>query len=154
MQFPSVTGQNLLHQTFVLPNDFTAEFNIVLLYFTQQQQIQVNSWLEFLQHLKEKHHNLHFYELPTLPNTNAEQRKLLDYWMRQGIQDPKTRASTITVYTNVQEFITNLQLPHTNSIYSLLLDKNGTVLHCEEGGFSVKKSLYLAAQLEAKNMRS
>ncbi len=149
MQFPRVQGRNLLQQGFSLPGDFSRPFNIVLLCFTMEQQLEVNTWLESLEQLKETCRELEVYELPTLSKRNLLEQGLLDYWMRQGISDQQTRATTITLYVNLREFANHLELPHLDSIFVVLVDQNGSVLHREAGAFSHEKSLRLTAQLKA-----
>jgi hypothetical protein len=149
MQFPNVKGRNLLQQNFSLPEDFDRPFTIVLLCFTMEQQLEVNTWLEFLGELKETHRDLEVYELPTLSKRTLLEQWLLDGWMRQGIPDQRTRATTITLYVNLREFANHLELPHLDSIFVVLVDRNGFVLHREAGAFSHEKSLRLTAQLEA-----
>jgi hypothetical protein len=145
MNFPSAKGKNLLGETFHLPNDFAGELNVVLLCFTTQQQLDVNTWLGFLENLKRQHEKLEVYELPTLPRYPGFYQNMIDGWMRQGIPDHQTRATTITLYLNLKEFLRSLELPTINSICTLLVGAKGEVLHNEFGSYNPEK----AARFEA-----
>ena len=54
-------------------------------------------------------------------------RKQLDFWMSQGISDPVARATTITVYTDVDGVNQSLRIAHSDSIRLFLIDKAGVV---------------------------
>lgn len=48
MQFPDVSGSNLLRQKLELPAGFEGELNVVLIAFQQWQQRLVDTWLPFV----------------------------------------------------------------------------------------------------------
>ncbi len=56
--FPQVSGRNVDNQSFELPQDFAGKYNIVLLAFTQEQQFEVNTWLDRLKEIESKNPNI------------------------------------------------------------------------------------------------
>ncbi len=52
---------------------------------------------------------------------NWFQRRQLDFWMSTGIQDPLARATTITLYTDLQAMQSALALPDLDTIQIILL---------------------------------
>ena len=47
--------------------------------------------------------------------------------MSQGISDPVARATTITIYTDVDGVNRSLHVPHADNIWLFLIDKAGAV---------------------------
>lgn len=127
MTFPRIKGKTVNGDRRTLPADFTGQLNIVLLAFTQYQQADVDSWMSFLNDLKQDNRYIQVYEVPVVERMFFFKRLLLDSWMHKGIPDPDMRDRTITLYTNVSEFLSSLNLTHIETIYTLLVDHEGTV---------------------------
>lgn len=145
-RFPIVTGNNLEGDSFTLPADFESPYNVVLLVFTQEQQFDVNTWLPALETLPADAAKV--YEVPTLGEFSMPMRMMTDYWMRTGIEDQATREVTITLYLDVQTFIETLEIPDTDSIYTLLVDREGHIYWQTEGPYSESAFQELQAVLE------
>lgn len=145
MQFPAVTGYNLLRQKLSLPQDFQGELNLVLIAFQQWQQGQVDTWIPFARQLERDHPEVRYYELPTIRRLNVLSRTFINEGMRVGIPDPIARERTITLYVDKNEFRQALQLPREDNIYVLLLDRQGKVLWRAEGALTPEKGESLAA---------
>jgi hypothetical protein len=149
MKFPSVTGSNLEGRKFNLPADFEGELNIALVPFQQWQQSWVDKWLPFVKSLTQTYPGLRAYELPTLAPFGAIQRWWIDQGMRMGIPDRKVREATITLYTDKPAFRAALGLGGEDTIYALLLKRDGTVLWRESGEFSPAKGQALQKAVTA-----
>jgi hypothetical protein len=145
VHFPTVTGSNLQRQTLELPQDLQGELNLVLIAFQQWQQTQVDTWIPFARELEGSHSGLRYYELPTIQRLNILARTFINEGMRAGIPDPVARERTITLYVDKETFRESLQLPREDSIYVLLLDRQGQVLWRAEGAFTADKGDSLAA---------
>jgi len=59
--------------------------------------------------------------------------------MSTGIQDPLARATTITLYTDLQAMQSALALPDLDTIQILLVDRDGLVVWRSAGVFSEAK---------------
>ena len=59
--------------------------------------------------------------------------------MRAGISNPTTRQKTITLYIDKEEFQQALDIPHEDTIWVLVLDRQGNVLWRTEGAYSQEK---------------
>ncbi len=145
--FPRIEGQNLEGRLFRLPSDFEGRYNVIMIAFTEMQQYEVFTWVDFLAQLRASTPEVAVYELPTVPEYGFFQRMMLDYWMRTGIPDPHTRATTITLYTDQAAFIRTLDLPHMHTMYTLLVDRDGNVLWRAAGRFDDQKGASLTARL-------
>ena len=149
MRFPSVEGSNLAGRRFRLPRDFEGRLNIVLVAFEMRHQDDVDTWVPLVEQLAAADPGVRYYELPTIWRMNPVRQWMIDSGMRMGIPDPKTRAATITLYLDREAFCQALGLPHTRSIYALLVDDTGEVLWRESGRFTAAKGESLAQALAA-----
>lgn len=149
MRFPSVTGSNLEGRAFKLPADFEGELNIALIPFQMWQQAWVDKWLPFVKTLTATYPGLRAYELPTLAPFGAIQRWWIDQGMRMGIPDRAVRASTITLYTDKAAFRAALAMNSEDTIYALLVRRDGTVLWRESGEFTAAKGQALQKAVTA-----
>lgn len=150
MLFPNLSGSNLEGRKFNLPADLEGELNLLLIPFQQWQQTWVNGWLPAAKALMQKHPKLRAYELPTLTNMGAIQRWWLDNGMRLGIPDKRTREMTITLYLDKPAFRKTLNMPTENTIYALLVRRNGEILWRDEGQLNEAKSRALSNAISSR----
>lgn len=146
-RFPVVAGRDIDGNDFVVPTDFTGELNLVLMAFTREHQYDVNTWLPHVRELESSRQGFRVYEVPTLWEMNWLRRKQLDFWMSTGIQDPLARATTITLYTDLQAMQSALEIPDFDTIQVLLVDRDGLILWRSEGTYSKAKFEDLTATL-------
>lgn len=149
MMFPTVTGSNLSGKPYTLPADFEGQYNVIIVVYQRHQQRNVDSWGPLLAQLAEKHLELRYYELPTLPEYGWIQRSFIDGGMRGGIPDRAVRARTITLYLDVQQFNAALGIASIDSVYALLVDRNGTILWRAAGDYSPQAGEALSQKLDA-----
>ena len=147
MIFPSVQGDTVSGKAFRVPDDFRGRYNVVLLAFTQEHQLLVNTWMPFLRHLKQGCAHIGVYEVPVLKEFSLPERWLIDYWMRTGIPDQEVRDTTITLYTDVDAFLTALDLSDRSTIHVLLVDPQGKVYWQTTGAYAPDKLAELTSVL-------
>jgi hypothetical protein len=140
MQFPNVTGNDLLRNEVTLPEDLSSRFNVMIVAFQQWHQGLVNSWVPFLNHMVEQYPELDYYELPTIRKMNWLSRSIIDNGMRAGIPSRDTRRRTITLYIDKEPFKKKLEIPDETDIHLFLVSKDGEVLWTESGEISEAKS--------------
>ncbi|MGF1493628.1 MAG: hypothetical protein ACFBSC_14465 [Microcoleaceae cyanobacterium] len=134
--FPNVSGRNINNRSYNLPGDFEGEYNVVLLAFAQEQQFSVNTWMEALRAVESQYSGVRVYELPTLPEMSWFERKQLDFWMATGISDPLSRATTITLYTDMNNIQNALKIGNTSKVRLFLVDRAGKVYWRGQGVYS------------------
>jgi len=144
--FPEVTASNLEGRRYTLPRDFEGDANLCLIAFEQEQQADVDTWLEGVRPLREAP-GFEVYELPTLGKGTPLFRGFLDGAMQRGIPDVRQREHTITLYLDKGEFRRTLGLPDESRVYALLVDHAGSILWREEGPFTGEKGRSLRAAL-------
>ncbi|HSN94633.1 MAG TPA: hypothetical protein VLR89_06180 [Anaerolineaceae bacterium] len=128
MNFPTVSGTNLLRQKVTLPQDLEGNFNLLFIPFQQWQQEEVNSWMPLVSELEAQHPDLVYYELPTIRSLNSLSKWFINEGMRAGIPNPKTRERTITLYLDKADFRVALNMNDEDHIYVVMVDRSGAEL--------------------------
>jgi len=144
--FPKLTASNLENQTFLLPEDFAGDRNLLLIAFQREQQQTVDTWLHQMKRF-ESSPGFHYYELPTIDRLNPFFRWFINSGMRRGIPERNARARTITLYLDKPSFRKALNIPDEKRIYAILVDRSGRFLWRAEGDFDEAKAASLQAVL-------
>jgi hypothetical protein len=137
-RFPAMTGIDLMGEERPLPDSFKGDLNIVTLAFEREQQENVNTWIPHAEKMEEEYKNVRFYEVPLIYEMNMVMRSWVNNGMRSGIPDEEARERTITVYTDRNKFL-NMMNMQTETIYTLLLDSDGTILWRAKGDATDEK---------------
>jgi len=148
MKFPEVIGANLLRQKISLPDDLQGELNILFIAFQQRHQAWVDSWVPTARQLEQVFPGVQFYELPVIWKMNRFSQTFINEGMRAGIPNQATRQKTITLYTDKGAFRQALDLPNEESIYVLVVDRQGDVLWRTEGAYSEEKGEALTKAIQ------
>lgn len=124
--FPTETIADLNGRSLKFPAELPGEKTIVLVAFVQQQQRDIDAWVDALK-LKEKGAPA-WIELPTVADMGPGFRKFLDGAMQSGIKKTEDRARVFTLYTDVAGFCRKMSMPSTRTVYALVVDRKGNVL--------------------------
>ncbi len=145
--FPSLRGENLLGEEFDLPDDLPGDVHLVFVAFQQRQQPLVNTWLNVADAIEADFPGLRYVELPTIATPYRLMKPIIDNGMRSGIPSDAARARTITIFTNVQDFVEATGLPSTDDIAVILLDAQGRIRFIETGPRTEEKEEALRAAI-------
>ncbi|CAB4340097.1 unannotated protein [freshwater metagenome] len=144
---PAVDARALDGTEYRLPNELGGERNLIAVAFQRNQQDDVDTWLGDFAALEDQHDGLITYEMPTISRRWAPVRGFIDGGMTAAIPDPKTRARTITAYTDVNRVRDSLGLPDTNQIAVIVCDRDGVVSWLARGARSDEAAAELRAAL-------
>ncbi len=111
--------------------------------FYRHQQLDINTWLPFLDQLEDKYEDLAYLELPVIYEMGPVRQFMLNEGMRMGIPDQKARKNTITLYLDKPPFLKQLEIDSEEEIQILLVTGDGKVLWRETGIFTNQKGLAL-----------
>ena len=142
---PAVDARALDGTEYRLPSELGGERNLIAVAFERNHQDDVDSWLGDFAELEDQHPGLFTYEMPTISRRFGPARRVIDGKMASAIPDPKTRARTITSYTDVNRVRDSLGLPDTSAIAVIVCDRNGVVSWLARG----KRSDDAAGELRA-----
>lgn len=152
MRFPNTTTRDLNGDLRTLPADFTGELNLILLAYQQWHQREVDSWVPLAEKLEKEYPDFRYYELPLVGNMNFIGRLSLDYWMRQGIPDKRTRARTLTLYQDRADFRQKLNIETEETIALVLLNGSGDVLWQALGPYADQTARSLSSVIEREKL--
>lgn len=125
--FPALEGHDIDGRKLVVPAQLDGSYNLVVVAYERYHQRLVDTWIERARELERRNDHIRVYEIPVIRNMSWIRRKQLDFWMSQGISDPLARATTITIYTDVDRINRSLRVPHSNNIRLFLIDQSGAV---------------------------
>lgn len=128
VHFPVVSGNNLLREEYLIPQDLKGELNLLFVPFLQEQQPIINAWVPFAQEVERMHPNIAYYEFPTIYQMPAVSRVFLNEGMRAGIPDPVSRERTITLYIDLDQFMQATGIQGKQDMHVLLINKKGDIL--------------------------
>lgn len=143
MVFPEVKGSNLLRRKITLPYELQGDFNILFVPFQQWHQRLVNEWVPMALQIEASFQGVRFYEIPVIQEMNILSQTFINEGMRAGIPNPTTREKTITLYLDKVAFRRALDIPDEETIYVLVVDRQGNILWRTEGAYSPEKGAAL-----------
>jgi len=147
LRLPALRAENLLGEEFAIPGDLPGEIHLLFVAFRQRQQGLVNTWLEVADAIEADAPGLRYFELPTIARPYRLMKPIIDNGMRSGIPSEEARARTITLFTNVQDFVEATGLRGTDDIAVLLLDAEGRIRFTETGPRTDAKEAALRAAI-------
>ncbi|NTW02145.1 MAG: hypothetical protein HGA19_12805 [Oscillochloris sp.] len=148
--FPPLQARNLNGRTLTLPTAFAGERNVVIVAFRREHQQLVDSWFSALDPLLADYPDLRAYEVPVLASSYTFVRPFIDGGMAIAIPSPAVRERTLTVYTNVTNVITALQISSPETITILLVDRSGQISWRSEGAYAADKGAGLVQALATR----
>mgnify|MGYP001813237227 FL=1 len=146
--FPSITAQNLLGESFDLPHDLPGDIRVIFVAFRQRQQPAINTWLAVADALEADYEGLRYFEFPTISRPFRLMKPVIDNGMRSGISSDAARARTITLFTSVSRFVEAIGLPGTDDIATLLLDSEGRIRWYATGVHNLERENALRRAIE------
>lgn len=138
--FPKISAKNLEGDSFELPYELDGTVNILIIAFRREQQLLVDEWISYLNDYTQKNPQIAYYEIPTIHFSYLPFRWMIDGGMRAGIADKKARQRTITLYINKKEFKKHLDIVDENTIYLVLIDKDGRIIWKTDGNITEDKT--------------
>ena len=151
---PAVEARALDGTEYRLPSDLGGERNLIAVAFERNHQDDVDSWLGDFAALEDEHTGVMTYEMPTISRRFGPVRGVLDGKMAAAIPDPKTRARTITAYTDVKRVRDSLGLADTNQIAVIVCDRDGVISWLALGERSDEAAADLRAALNGLTFKS
>lgn len=152
MYFPAIPTANLQRQRLTAPTDLEGRFNLALIAFRQWHQSLVDTWLDFARALEtETAGGVKYYEFPTISERNSLAQLFINEGMRAGIRNNTARQRTMTLYVDMNAFLQALEIKDTETIYALLIDRDGAVWWRASGPFEREKGVELRKRLAEIN---
>ena len=119
----------------MLPEAFEGARNVVMLAFKQRHQTSVDSWVPWLETLKESDPGFSFYEIPAIGRVWSPFRSLIDGGMAAAIREPVVLRRTLTFYGDVSLITTPLGITNRDTIHVIAVDNQFHVRGMVRGAF-------------------
>lgn len=137
IRFPAVSGTNLLGTAYALPQDFTGDYNLVVLSFDENQTVRAEGWLPLARELADQNRDFAYYSLPTLKAMTPLVRGIITGGMSVVIPDEHLRSVTIMLFLDeLDTFLSGLAITDTDNLQIFLLNAAGEVLWRASGDFN------------------
>jgi hypothetical protein len=143
-RFPTLSARNLNDETVRLPGDLPGSRTLLLIAFKQEQQFDIDTWIEGL---ALRTSTIPWLELPVVPNFGAVFRWYLDNAMRSGIRETAARERVVTIYTDTAAFRSTLAIPSDDRIHALVVTRTGRILARAEGRYRASSGAPILAAL-------
>ncbi|MBZ0294760.1 MAG: hypothetical protein K8L99_19515 [Anaerolineae bacterium] len=149
IRFPTVSGANLLEETWMLPDDFEGDYTLVVVPFNDAQQILAQAWLPLAETLAEQYPDMTYYNTAVFPGDIAGPvRVFIRAGMIMAVPDEALRAITFTLFLEDRDaFLAALDVPNTDEMQLFLLNANGEVLWQASGQYTEEKGAELTQKL-------
>lgn len=149
--FPQVTGRNLAGDEVTLPDFFDGEISIVVMPFSQDQQVAAADWLPLVQQLADEHAAFRYYNVAAMPAVNPALRTMISGGMAAAVPDDELKAIIVTLFLeDVDIFTAALDIESTDALALLLLDAEGGVLWQGAGTFDDALADEIRAEVAAR----
>jgi len=140
-QMPTIQAKTLADRTVTLPQDLPGEKTLAIIAFGKDQQPNIDTWV---QGLNLKNSTEAWVELPVINPGITFVRNFIDGGMRMNVRDEVMRNRIITLYTDRVLFLKSMGLPQkTESIFVVIVTRQGKVLASVEGDYSEEKAAVL-----------
>ncbi len=142
LNFPDMTGKNLLDEDLSLPTDFSSTYSIVLMPLEQDQQDHFGTWEAYLDDLVSKERNLNYYQVLPIGDMNFFLKGIISSAMKGAFSDP-AKARTMPLFEEVEPLLAALNVADTSEMIIFLV-KNDSIVWRTQGIYSETS----AAELE------
>jgi hypothetical protein len=132
---PVIAGKDLNGTPWVAPAGLPGNTTLVLVGFEESQQEAIDTWTRGLG-LTAPANTIPWIEMPLVENPGWLMRWFVNAGMRSGIKDLQTRARVWTAYTDKKTFMKSCGMTTDETVFAMVVDRNGHVLSIERGAHS------------------
>lgn len=137
---PGVSGLDANSDTVTFPEQFEADYHLVVMPFDRDQQVLAVTWLPLFQEIAAEYDNLQYWSIAALPELNAGLRFLVISGISIGISDDTVRPQVTALFMEEQQlFMDVLEIDSTDVIQSFIMDSDGVVYYRSTGEYSEEK---------------
>jgi hypothetical protein len=146
---PSVSAKRLDQRQLALPHELPAERTLAVVVFRGSQREEAQSWIEGM---KLKHdRTIPWLKMPVLNDPGSEpQRQAIETRLLSRHATAHDRSQLVLLFTDREAFVRAAQLPNSDHVAVLVLDRQGTVLARADGAFDEGKAQALRETLLAQ----
>lgn len=148
--FPELSGENLAGENVRLPRDFAGTGpTIVVIAFGVEQRSQIESWIPFIDN-RVRAHGERARLVVAIGSGMSFVKTMVRTAMRAAISENAVRRMTVLAFVDLDPFCAALGLPGRDSLVTLVVEPNGTVVHETRGAFTAAAGSVLEGVLAGK----
>jgi len=134
---PGATGLDADSESVTFPEQFTAEYHLVVMPFDREQQVLAVTWLPLFQEIASGHDNLQYWSIAALPELNSAIRFLVMSGISAAVTETEMRPQVTVLFLEEQElFLDALEIESTDAIQSFIIDSDGVIYYRAIGEYS------------------
>lgn len=134
---PAFQGDNLDGETLSFPADLAGRYNLVVMPFLDEQQVNAREWVPLFQDLATIYDDIAYYSLAPLPDLAPAIRFLVVGGTSAVVGDPDIRRVTVIAFLDDQQtFLDALDIASTEEIQAFIVTESGEVLWRVSGDYS------------------
>ena len=131
--FPPTVADDLNGASVQLPSGLTDARAIIIAAFQREQQANVDGWVDGMML---RGSPVAWLELPVIENPGALGRWFITNGMRGGVLGTDARAHVVSLYLDKAAFLASLGITDEESVYAMVVDRDGHVLQKIKGDYS------------------
>lgn len=140
LMMPSVTGLTSDGDAVNFPEQFEADYHLVVMPFDREQQVLAVTWLPMFQELASTHDNVQYWSIAALPELNSAIRFLVLTGISAGISDDEVRQQVTVLFLEQQaEFLDALAIDSDDAIQAFIMDSDGVIYYRTIGEFTTER---------------
>ncbi len=137
---PGVTGLTSDSDVVNFPEQFEADYHLVVMPFDREQQVLAVTWLPLFQELASTHDNVQYWSIAALPELNSAIRFLVLTGISAGISDEEVRQQVTVLFLEQQaEFLDALAIDNDETIQVFIMDSEGVIYYRAIGEFTTER---------------
>ncbi len=119
--FPTVKAHTLNKDRITIPDDFSTDYNILLLSFGREMQEPVDAWDAALTPLRESSDQIQVYNTPLIPNPGALVRGFINGGFRGIYEDKALRDRIVILYVKEKEVFPVLNISEDDKTVPMVI---------------------------------
>ncbi len=153
VRFPTVSGANLVGDTFNLPDDFGGTLTLVLMPFDEAQTVRLAAWLPLAQELASAYPQFAYYSTPVMRSVAPLIRAAVRAGMVLAVPVDVQPVTIMLFLEDKEAFMNTLSIPDVDMPEAFLMNDDGDVLWRMRGEYSDEAAASLRAAIDLASMR-
>lgn len=146
---PRVAASDLNRKQLSFPEDLPAPRTLVFVTFKRGQDIDAGHWVEAMG--LQENSAVPWMRLRVFDTAANQHRDVIENKLQATYTTPHSRSTVVPLFTDRDEFASALGLPSHNSMYAIVIDREGHVLARADGLYDPDKANALLNRLKPEN---
>ena len=139
--FPDIDAKDLNKNEFNIPDSLSEGFNVFILSFNRDMQMDADEWFQALVLLRGQASEINIYNMPVIPDPGRFVRGFINRGFKSLYKSKDVRSKIIILYVDQESFFKGLNIDENirNKPVILLLNKNAKIIYRVDGSYQPDK---------------